>query len=99
MTTYVANGFSLNMIEGKATLIKEPVHKEQFLKACKTGKSIIGHPEIAETFNVELNRETVKLDYGDIVYVVSPRQRLKTEQYTFIEESEGYCYNRVIVRS
>lgn len=95
MTTYIANGFSPNMIRDNAVVEFKTTTKQAFMDACKDGKSIVGHPEIAEKFHVPLNRVTVELECGDTLYVVSPRQRLKTEQYEFISDEEQYQYKRI----
>ena len=80
MVKYVGNAFSPAMIndnEGKITLTIDTITKNQFMKACTKAKSIIGHPELSELFNVKLNRESVTLKKGDILYVVSPKRRYK----------------------
>ena len=74
------------------------------MKAGKTAKSIIGHPEIAKNFNLELNRESITLQKGDELFVVTPSKRPaegKTVEngakYEFIPESEGYTYRKLEV--
>lgn len=99
---YIGNGFSANMIEGDATIKITTITKEEFTSAGETAKSIIGHPEIAETFGLTLNRESITLKEGDTLYVVSPAKRPLAgksvedgAKYTFIPEREGYAYKKV----
>ena len=97
MTTYVGNGFSPNMIKDSAVVEIEATTRQAFCKACKGGRSIIGHPEIAEKFNVPMNRKNITLECGDTLYVVSPRQRLKTEEYEYVSDESQYIYKKIHV--
>jgi hypothetical protein len=80
----------------------ETISKQEFVDAGRTAYSVIGHPEIAEMFGLPLNRESVTLERGDVMYVVNPSRRpnegMTVEngcKYQFIPESEGYVYKRV----
>ena len=80
------------------------ITKKQFINAGQHAKSIIGHPEIAELFQLPLNRESITLNKGDILYIVTPSQRPQAGQYmengaryNFIPENEGYLYKQVQV--
>ena len=97
MTIYVGNGFSPNMVGDEAQIHIKTTTKQVFMNACKEGKSIIGHPEIAEHFNVPMNRVNIQLVCGDVLYVVSPRQRLKTEDYQYVSDENDYIYKRISV--
>lgn len=100
---YIGNGFSMGMITNEDVLISvKTITKNQFLRAANHSKSIIGHPEIAELFGLPLNRESITLKKGDILYIVSPTTRPKANQvvengatYNFIPESEGYTYKQI----
>ncbi len=100
---YIGNAFSLGMTPYEEVTIKvQTITKKEFVEAGKTAYSVIGHPEIAEQFQLPLNRESITLEIGDVMYVVNPRRRpdegLTVEngaKYTFIPESEGYVYKRV----
>lgn len=105
MVKYIGNGFSMGMIENEDVLISiKTITKNQFIKAGNHAKSIIGHPEIAKIFDLPLNRESITLKKGDILYIVSPTTRPMANQmvengakYTFIPEEEGYTYKQIQV--
>lgn len=107
---YIGNAFSINMIQQHEALLKiEMIDKTTFRdkirmidKYPQGVKSIIGHPEIAKTFNAPLNRESITLSYTDVLFIVVPSHRPYENQiienghkYEFIPESEGYSYYRV----
>ena len=102
---YIGNAFSPAMIKGDIgdVLIKiTNITKKQYLNARDHSKSIVGHPEIAELFDLPLNRESVYLGKGDILYIVLPERRQKENQsvengakYEFVPESEGYVYKAI----
>ncbi len=103
---YIGNAFSMSMIKDYETVLisVKNITKSQFIKAGNHAKSIIGHPEIAELFDLPLNRESITLRKGDILYIVTPNQRPKANQmvengarYTFIPENEGYLYKQIQV--
>ena len=100
---YIGNAFSLGMTPYEEVNIRvETISKQEFCRAGRTAYSVIGHPEIAEMFHLPLNRESVTLERGDVMYVVNPSRRpnegMTVEngaRYQFIPESEGYVYKRV----
>ena len=101
---YIGNGFSVAMLREDAIIEIKTITKKEFLEAGKSAYSIIGHPEIADLFKLRLNRETVTLTEGDVLYVVTPSKRPKAGElvengakYQFIPESEGYAYKEIIV--
>lgn len=104
---YIGNAFSPAMIKGDEgdVLIKiTTISKKQYMNAREHSKSIVGHPEIAEIFDLPLNRESVYLGKGDILYIVLPERRQKTGEkvtdgakYEFVPESEGYTYKQIQV--
>lgn len=103
---YIGNGFSVAMLREDAMIKITTITKQDFLEAGQQAYSIIGHPEIAENFNLRLNRETVTLTDGDVLYVVTPMRRPHAGElvengakYTFVPESEGYTYKKITVFS
>ncbi len=100
---YISNAFAASMIN-EGTVKFEKISKEMFINAGKTSKSIIGHPEIAQHFNLELNRESITLEKGDVLFVVTPSKRPMEgkmvedgAKYQFITEDEGYEYRKITV--
>ena len=100
---YIGNAFSINMIdEGEIKITN--ISKQDFINAGKTATSIVGHPEIAELFNLKLNRTSIYLTKGDVLFVVSPKIRPMENQkvesgtkYEFVPENMGYVYKKVEV--
>lgn len=102
---YIGNAFSINMIDGDGTITVKTITKNQFVKAGNHAKSIIGHPEIAKLFGLPLNRESITLKKGDMLYVVTPASRPMAHQivengakYEFVPESQGYTYKVIQVK-
>ncbi len=62
--TYLLNAFSLQMLEGNAT-----VKFTQVPKLPEGLTSAIGHADTARVLGVEMNRVNVTLQKGDIAYV------------------------------
>ena len=77
---YIGNAFSPAMFkkeEGDILVSIKTITERQFMKARNHAKSIIGHPELAEHFGLELNRESVCLTRGDMLYIALPSIRYK----------------------
>jgi len=70
---YITNGFSLQMLAGVnfvADARTVPCSEGDARKAFENGaKSIIGHADTAAVAGFPFNRETVSLNYGDVLYV------------------------------
>ena len=97
MTWYISNAFSPNMIQDEGVVRISRIDKESFVKAGETANSVIGHPEIAEAFGLEYNRQSISLLPGDVLYVVTPGHRPKNQCYNFVPESKGWIYRKIEV--
>ena len=97
MTYYISNAFSPNMIQDEGVVRITRIQKEDFVKAGEYANSVIGHPEIAEAFGLEYNRESISLLPGDVLYIVTPGHRPKNQLYTFVPEEKGWIYRRIEV--
>ncbi len=79
MTVYLANAFSLNMLDIGAEGVHVVIQPILPTDVLTSAKSIIGHADMAailsDTLNrqVEVNRESVILLEGDILFVVQYR--------------------------
>lgn len=70
MVTIVNNAFSTKMLVNDATAHISIISEEDFKNAIKTADEIvIGHEDTADYFGVALNRKTVRLDKGDVLFV------------------------------
>lgn len=77
---YIGNAFSPAMFkeEDRDMMVNiKTITKHQYLKVRDHAKSVIGHPELAEYFELPLNRETVHLRKGDQLYVALPKKRYR----------------------
>lgn len=94
MSVYVGNAFSPNMVGDGVTVRFTLVTKDEYLEAAVGGYCVIGHPEIASALGLPFNREHISLAVGDVLYVVSPSHRPKTELYDFVPEAKGWLYRK-----
>lgn len=74
---YIGNAFSAAMIEEELSVHFIPITENQYLRQRDHAKSIIGHPELAEYFDLPYNRETVRLKVGDELYIAIPKRRYR----------------------
>ena len=66
----VNNAFSTKMILNDATAHISIIDEEEFKSAIQIADEIvIGHEDTANYFGVALNRQTVHLDKGDVLFV------------------------------
>ena len=96
---YISNAFSPNMIDDEGVVRITRIDKEEFVRAGEYANSVIGHPEIAEHFGLEYNRQNIALLPGDVLYIVTPGHRPKNQCYTFVPEREGWVYRKIEVLS
>ena len=70
MVTIVNNAFSTKMLVNDATAHISIINEEDFKNAIKTAdKVVIGHEDTADYFGVALNRQTIHLNKGDVLFV------------------------------
>lgn len=96
--TYVANAFSLNMLAlvtgGEVKIKVRRIGVEEFCKAVKTPgvESAIGHQGTADLINklcgtqIPVDRKSIRLGDGDILYVMTIGVRLPEGKVLFMEE-------------
>lgn len=66
----VNNAFSTKMLKNNATTHISIISEEDFKNAIKTAdKVVIGHQDTADYFGVPMNRQTVHLQTGDVLFV------------------------------
>ena len=88
---FIGNAFSPAMFLDKdITVSIKDITDKQYRKAGQHAKSVIGHPELAEYFDLPLNRETVHLKRGDQLYIALPKRRYKEGQKVKIGDTEHY---------
>lgn len=70
MKTIVNNAFSTKMLQNDATAHISIIDEAEFKKAIQIADEIvIGHEDTADYFGVPLNRQTVHLQSGDVLFV------------------------------
>ena len=65
---YVGNAFSLQMITDGDFRVTT-ISKKEFDREKKDAHSIMGHPDMAYIHGCSYNRESIKMELGDILYV------------------------------
>jgi len=66
----VNNAFSTKMLNNDANISFNIIHEEEFRQAIMVADEIvIGHQDTADYFGVELNRQTIQLNKGDVLFV------------------------------
>lgn len=79
MTIYANNAWSSKMLQDDLAISQERIDEKEFRQAIADGAiSVIGHPDTAEMFGVENNRQTLVLTPGDIIYVCELNNPEKT---------------------
>ena len=94
---YISNAFSPNMVGDDVCVRFKVITKDEFVRAGEYSYSCIGHPEIADHFGLEYNRQSIALLPGDVLYIVTPGPRPKGECYNFIPEVKGWIYRKCTV--
>ena len=90
---YISNSFSPKMLQGKKSKVSfKKISKENFEKQLLTGKSIIGHKNIADILGIEKNRESVKLEHGDVLYCVLAKANRLGENQFLIKDEDSFIY-------
>lgn len=70
MTIVVNNAFSTKMLTNDATAHISIITEEDFRLALKNADQIvIGHEDTADYFGVPMNRQTIHLNKGDVLFV------------------------------
>lgn len=104
MKKYLANAFSLQMLEALPAVIKvrEAKEEEIFSVAADGSKnlvngivSVIGHEDTARVLGVPFNRISVKVKDGDIVYVAQLQGGRLPEGATTLPEGFKFKYIKV----
>lgn len=68
---YIINGFSAQMLRNPNALVRfTEISEEDFNKLSFDAHSVVGHKDIANRVKVPYNRESIKLNPGDICLLV-----------------------------
>lgn len=95
---YVANAFSMKMIQNPSTLTVSFLSKERFLKEANYNcKSVIGHEKVAEYLGLPCNRETIHLVAGDTIFIATESDERNNSPFEFTINSESEKFYRVDV--
>lgn len=104
MKKYLANAFSLQMLEALPVVLKirEAKEEEIFNVAADGSKtlingivSVIGHEDTARVLGVPFNRISVKLGHKDILYVAQLQGGRLPEGATTLPEGFEFKYIKV----
>jgi len=92
--TYLGNAFSLQMLqETPATLKVQEVSKEEVFGS--NFVSVVGHQDTANILGVKMNRVSVTLKKGDILYVAQLTGGRLPEGATTLPEGFSFKFMKV----
>ena len=94
---YVANAFSIKMIEKPLNLKVSIISEKRFFEETKDAYSVIGHEKVAEYLGFKTNRESISIDRGDVVYVAVESNTRNNTPFEFIINPETEKYYKVEV--
>ena len=92
---YLLNAFSLQMLEGDATVRFTEVSREQVWESDLV--SAIGHQDTANVLGVEMNRVNVTLRKGDTAFVAQLQGGRLPEGSTTLPEGFSFKFIKVEV--
>lgn len=105
MTTYLSNAFSLNMLDVGAQGIQVEIQPALPSEIPAEVESIIGHADVAVILSsvlkrkVEVNRESVVLKEGDILFVAQYRGPRLPTGMTSLPPDARLDFYRVVFQS
>lgn len=94
MTKYIANAFSLQMLQGDCTIKVETV--DGFPADCL---SAVGHTDTAQVLGVECSRISILLQRGDELFVAQLQGGRLPEGSTTLPEGFNFHYYKVVIES
>lgn len=92
---FLANAFSIQMLNTNAQVTNVRFEKVDALPDVSTMTSAVGHPDTAAVLGVACNRVNVKLDKGDILYVAQLVGGRLPEGSTTLPEGFHFVYYKV----
>lgn len=94
---YVANAFSIKMVQQPSQLKVSLLSQERFFSETKDAYSVIGHQQVAEYLGFPCNRESITLERGDVVYVAVESSSRNNTPFEFIIDPETQKFYKVEV--
>lgn len=96
MAKYIANAFSLQMIdEYPVAILVTEITGDEFRAQYDTATSVIGHADTAAVLALPCNRVSIKLHGGDVLYVAQLQGGRLPEGSTTLPEGFLFKYLRV----
>ena len=94
---FLLNAFSLQMLEGDATVKFSGVSRDEVFSTGHRLVSAIGHQDTANVLGVEMNRVNVTLRKGDIAFVAQLQGGRLPEGSTTLPEGFSFKFFKVEV--
>lgn len=91
MTTYISNAFSLQMVAESNYFLRV----EEVSSLPKDGISVIGHADTAKVLGLPFNRVSLKLEFGDIIYIAQLQGGRLPEGCTELPEGFTFRYYKI----
>lgn len=96
--SYIANAFSTRMMCGDGNVHVRTITEEEFKEVRDKGAySIIGHQDTANVLGVEMNRESVSLGEGDVLYIAELEGGRLPEGATELPKGFTFTFKKVWV--
>lgn len=95
MAKYIANAFSLQMLQGDATIKVLNISEDEFVTAKSDAISAVGHPDTAAVLGVPCARINVSLQKGDVLYVAQLTGGRLPEGATTLPEGFAFKFLKV----
>ena len=96
INVYVANAFSLQMVEeNNYDIHVNTLTKEEFDEIKDKFESVVGHPDTAKILGVPYNRKNVSLKIGDILFVAQLQGGRLPEGATELPQGFKFKYQRI----
>jgi len=92
MTTFIANGFTPAMLKLPSGVEFKEVGQEEFCQATKHATNSVGHTATIDLINqlcgsnLQVNRVSIKADFGDEIYITMVAVRLEEGKVLNSEE-------------
>ena len=94
---FLLNAFSLQMLEGDATVRFSEVSRDEVFSTGHRLVSAIGHQDTANVLGVEMNRINVTLRKGDVAFVAQLQGGRLPEGSTTLPEGFSFKFFKVEV--
>ena len=95
---YIANAFSLQMLQGDAIVDVRTITADEFENVKAEAISAVGHSDTAAVLGVPCNRVNITLQQGDVLYVAQLVGGRLPEGTTTLPEGFSFKYVKLEIK-